>query len=929
MAYKSLKQKDVVKNFKAIKRVSKKSAEPLLRAVGDEAFGFMVREIRELPDIDGKMWRMEFVKNGADLVWIETDDRSKTFAVTFRTLPEDDTGVAHIVEHSVLCGSKKFPVKRPYVELHRSSVGSCNAYTCPDHTCYHVSSHNDEDLLNLAEVYLDAVFAPLSIKNNWAMPQERNIVFNEMKGYLSSPDEIACCEMSKQMFPTNAYGRNHGGAPAAIPTLTMGKYCEFYERFYHPSNSRVFLCGNVDLMPMLKLISSYLGRYERRDVPPLPSFQLPVASEKVIEYACDTVADRTRVCEGWVFGTWRDVEKNVALDVVCDILAGYNEAPLTRALLDAGVCDDFYMTSCSGYQNKIMATFVNVHDGMIDEARRIFRGTLERLVREGFDSRQIAAKLDNREFHKRERASLNNGVDALSAALRNWLYGGDPAERIEFSKRYESLRRLNGTGCYERLVRETILENPHHATLIMKPTATPQTEAEILPHPAPEAPDDDPADIAKIPRLHLADIPEKGEFTKWTVDAVDGVEVVRPLVKQDGITYVDLAFDVSDLTDVELLDLPLLGVVLGNVPAGGRDVPTLRREISSKLGHFSSYAISLENGACFSVHERFLAAHAEDALCLLKDILFSSDFSQAKAIADIRNQRGIALKDNTLSSGDYIAGKRAGRGLSLSDWADELLNGLTQCRHLTVGRCGDLAKLAEKVFARGRLIASVANPLAEDFVRQLIQIMPVGGPIGHGIASPSFCPGTGLSDCFVTKGQGAFTAMRTRLPKGVACSGAFEVAAEILSLGYLWDEIRVKGGAYGGGFSVDHFGKLSFTSWSDPRPFDTIGVFEKCGAALRKYVKSGQSIEKYKVSLGGKMDVAYCVGVESLIAFVRHLSGITVDDLQRVRSEILHTTADDLLRFADILDQVLPTATRCVIGEEALVRRCGLPEFKI
>ena len=899
-----------------------------LQTVGDEAFGFKVREIRELPDVDAKKWRMEFGKNGSDLVWIDADDRSKTFAIAFRTLPDDDTGVAHILEHSVLCGSEKFPVKDPFVELYKSSFGSCNAYTSPDCTCYHVSSHNDKDLLNLTEVYLDAVFSPLSVKNDWAMPQERKVVFNEVKGAMSDPRVIAEKEISTMLFPSNAYGRISGGDPAVIPTLTKEKYCEFYERFYHPSNARIFLYGKVDIIPMLKLISAYLWRYERRDVPPLPRFQQPVSSEKTIEYPCDTIADRTRLYEGWAFGTWRDVEKKVALSVICDILSGFNEAPLTKALLDEGVCDDFFMESSSGYQNEVLATFVNVRDGKVDTAQRVFRETLERLVREGFDTRQIAAKLDNKEFHMRERAFFSPGVDFLSMALRNWLYGGDPAERIEFSKRYEALRRLNGTGYYERLVQETILENPHHATLTMKPTNSQKAEP-ALPEPVEKAPEDDPADLAKIPRLRLSDIPEKGEFTEWTVDVVDGVDVMRPLVKQNGITYVDLAFAVNDLTDADLLDLPLLGAVLGSLPAGGRNVPELRCELRSKLGHFASRAITSEHGAYFNVCARFLSAHAEEVLRLIKDILVSSDFSRVKEIAYIRNQKKNGFENKLLTNGDSVASARAQRGLSASDRIDELFCGLTQHRHLNVGRCGDLAKLAEKIFVRGRLVASVANQPSADFVHRLIQIVPAGAAPVREDASRGLCAEVVKSDCYSTKGQGAFTAMCARLPSGTACSGAFGVAAEMLSLDYLWDEIRAKGGAYGGHFHVDMHGGLSLKSWRDPRPTGTFGVFEKCGTALRKFVKSGRSFEKYQVAEGGRSDAAYCVGIEAKLAFVNYLSGITVADRQRWRSEILHTTADDLLRFADILDQVLPSATRCVIGEEALVRRCGLPEFKI
>ena len=258
-------------------------AQAVLRAVGDEAFGFRVKELKKSRYGHRKRWRMEFVQNGAEVVWIEEESEDKTFAIAFRTMPEDDSGVAHIIEHSVLCGSEKFRVKSPFAELSKCSLSTyLNAYTQADATVYPVSSCNEKEIFNVAEVYLDAVFAPLSMKNDWAMPQERNIVFNEMKGALSSPGRIAIQEIEKMLFPSNVYGRNFGGDPEAIRGLTMERYRQFYKRFYHPSNALVFLYGEMDIEKMLKLVASYFVRYPRRDISVGVPLQLPVSAEKTI-----------------------------------------------------------------------------------------------------------------------------------------------------------------------------------------------------------------------------------------------------------------------------------------------------------------------------------------------------------------------------------------------------------------------------------------------------------------------------------------------------------------------------------------------------------------------------------------------------------------------------------------------------------------------
>ena len=870
---------------------------------------------------------MEFVANGADIVWISADDVNKTFAITFRTLPDDDTGVAHIVEHSVLCGSEKFPVKSPFEELRKSSLATfLNAFTASDFTCYPVSTCNDQDLLNLAEVYLDAVFAPLSLKNDWAMPQERSIVFNEMKGVMSSPDSIGQHGLSRLLFPANTYGRVSGGDLAAIPSLTGDQYRAFYDRFYHPSNARVFLYGKIDLMPMLKLVGSYLGQYQRRDVPPLPLVQQPVAAEKIIEYPSDTIPDRTRLCEGWVFGSWRDVEKFAAMYIACDYLAGSNDAPLAMVLLDSGLCDDMSLGCIPGFQNVISASLVNVRDGRIDETRRIFREALERLVRAGFDKEQIAARLDRYEFMLRERDHFieTAGFKMFMEAIACWRYGGDPAEWIEFSSRIESLRAKNGTGYYERLIAEAILENPHHATLVLKPTDKPKAEVVAPSVPSAKAPDDDPADLASLPRLRLADIPEEGEFTTWNVDKIDGVEVVRPNVVQNGITYATLSFLVNDLTESELLDLSLLARVLGKVPAGGRDVPTLNKELKSRLGSFSASAYGCRSGGCIMVDFSFLPRKAEDTLCLIKDILVASDFSLVKEVEDIRRQMRIDLENGLLSSGVSIAKIRASRALSEECRVKELFGGLSQLRHLKCGTCGNLAKLAAKVFVRGRLVVSIANQPFSGFDRRLIGIVPEGGTSGR--AEVPLSGEVAPSDGFPTKGQGAFTAMCARLPDGIAYSGVCRLAAKIITRDFLHNEIRVKGGAYGASCSVDRMGNIRFSSWNDPRPSDTFKVFARCGAASREFVKSGQSLDGYKVSLSND-ESNMSVMVKALLAFVDHLDGVSCADRQRWRSEMLHANTDDLLWFADILDRALPNATCCAIGEDSLVKGFGLLEF--
>lgn len=898
----------------------------MLRAVGDEAFGFRVKELKKSRYGHRKCWRMEFVQNGAEVVWIEKESEDKTFAIAFRTLPEDDSGVAHIIEHSVLCGSEKFRVKSPFAELSKCSLSTyLNAYTQADATVYPVSSCNEKEIFNVAEVYLDAVFAPLSMKNDWAMPQERNIVFNEMKGAMSSPGSIAIQEIGKMLFPSNVYGRNSGGDPEAIRGLTMERYRQFYMRFYHPSNALVFLYGEMDIEKMLKLVASYFVRYPRRDIPARVQLQMPVSAQKTIEYPCTQVADHTRLYEGWVVGTWRDVEKRMAMEIVCEILSGSNNAPLRKALLDAGVCESLRMTCYAGQQNHIIATFVNVRDGKLMEARRIFYDALARQIKEGFDVKQISAGLDKREYSVYEPELLDSpGIGELTAALDNWLYA-DSGRKPGVLSVIKSLRRRNGTGYFERLANKAIINNHHHASLTLKPIVEQDTEHVIEDMTEVSAPEDSPSELAKIPRLQLSDIPNDGVFTSWEVAKMGGVEVVRPQVEVYGITYATLAFAVDDLTDEELLDLPLLGRVLGHVPVSGMDMPSLRRGIDSLLGRFCPHPVASWQEPYFLIPMSFLVQHATDAIQFIKRVLSASDFSCSGKIDTIRKQHEIALYNWMLSSGADVATIHAARNLSATNRIRDFFEGLAQYRHLRSDVCGNLAKLALKVFSRNRLTMFVVNPPDPDFVRKLVEIVPEG--VGWRLMQKEVNRRPELSDVFATSGGGTFTAMCTQLPNGVTYSGTFALAAQILTQEYLWNKVRVNGGAYGSAFIIDHFGRISLKSWNDPNPVATFDTFANCGNALRAFAKSGCSMDGYKIALCG--DIAAPSEAKAILAFTHHLEGISTDDLNRWRSEILHATAEDLLKFADILEEVLPTATRCAIGEDALVRECGLTEFKM
>ena len=437
--------------------------------VGDSLHGFTVKSITELPDVQGRLVRMSYEKNGADLVWLDREDDNKTFAIGFRTFPADDTGVPHIIEHSVLCGSEKYPVKEPFVDLLKSSFQTfLNAWTSSDSTMYPVCSRDDKDFRNLIDVYMDAVFHPLSVKSPMAFKQEgwhyeldkpdgelkRNgVVYSEMKGAFANPERLMYHEMNRLLYPDTCYRFVSGGDPASIPSLTFEGYKAFYKKFYHPSNARIFLDGKVPLAAILEQLDGFLKTYDRAELETDFVYQKPVSTAKTISYEIgpdENPDGKVLVYDAWVFGRYDEREKLMAMDAISDALADSNEAPLKKALLEKGLCEDVRFGVGSTAQLSASVFAKNVKKENVEEVRRVIRETFVRLA-SGLDRARLAAVLDKAEFRDREKGSpsMPCGLQHFCEAYDIWLYGGDPAEAFRNGARFASLRKKLAEGWFE------------------------------------------------------------------------------------------------------------------------------------------------------------------------------------------------------------------------------------------------------------------------------------------------------------------------------------------------------------------------------------------------------------------------------------------------------------------------------------------------
>ena len=944
---------------------------------GASLHGFTVKSVTELPEVKGQLVRMTYEKNGADLAWLDRDDDNKTFAIVFRTIPEDDTGVAHILEHSVLCGSEKYPVKEPFVELLKSSFSTfLNAFTSSDWTAYPVCSRNNADFLNLMDVYLDAVFHPLSVKGPLPFRQEgwhyelkdgeltRNgVVLSEMKGAFGNPERLAHHELYRLLFPDNCYGLVSGGDPASIHKLTFEQYKDFYRRHYHPSNARIFLDGRVDLPATLAKLDSYLSVYPRTLVKTAVPLQKPVQTEKAIAYeigADDSAADKTLLLEGWVIGTFRDRETRLAFDVLSDVLAASNEDPLTKVLLEKGLCEDVRLGVGGAEQLTATLLVKNAKDGKADEIRRIVRKTFERLAKDGLDHARLKAVLDRHEFNDREKDSggFPRGLLFLEDALDQWLYGGDPAEAFRSDYLYKSLRAKVGEGWFEKFLVRTLVDNPHHVKLTMTasktlaeerrtaekaelaaiqakwtPVEREQTLAECKALEAFQKKVDAPEDLAKLPVLSLKDIPEKGPVPESTATTVGGVRVIRAKTAANGIVYLELYFELAGSSAEDLSDAAILADMLEELPTAKRSVLELKNALDAGLGRFDSEVKAFAKPgdaqhakAYLVVRVSALESKLDEIVRLVPEVLLETSFADMKLTGDLVKQRRRAIERGTMGiSGRIYAGRRAAASQSVRGMMEEQYAGLAHLRRVqdvddSFGAkgpafCQRLAALAKRTFTRAALTACLSDNVATDWLERLF----VKFPQGSAAACAPLAPLPARREGFRTAGR-IGSAAKASFP--TAYSGSGRVAAKMLSLDYLWNEIRVRGGAYGGGFSMRPEGDARFLSWNDPNPARSLGVYDRSGDALRKMLKDEPSIDKYIISTVSDTEPYQTPSVETTRAAELVLSGRTPEDLQKLRREMLHTTKADLMRFAGTLDSLTNSTAVCVIGGAAQLEGC-------
>ena len=947
--------------------------------------GFRVTRVRELAELKAQLVEMVYEKNGAQLAWLDRPDQNMSFAIAFKTVPENDTGVFHILEHSVLCGSDKYPVKEPFVNLLRTSLQTfLNAMTFGDKTMYPVSSRNKKDFANLVDIYMDAVLHPAIYSQENIFRQEgwhyelaedgsllRNgVVYNEMKGAYASEDTLIESQMEKLLFPDSCYRHDSGGDPAHIPELTYEQFLNAHRRFYHPGNSRIFLDGQIDLDATLALLDGYLKDYgPSPDPEPEIPMQAPTGFHSArIEYEIapnEDPAHRGHLAMGFVGGTFAQQKELIGLNVLSDVLCGSNEAPLKKALLEQGLAEDVSMYANATQQIVAEISIHNTDEEKVPQIQAVCREVLTDLARNGIPKDQIVAALNSREFRVREAdfGRMSPGVIYAISAMDTWLYGGDPAESLCFDEVFAQLRREMDQGYFEKLLEKTFLENTHCAQVYCAPSHTVgeqarKREAEQLAallatwdqdkkdqvaaqakalKEHQQAPDS-PEALATLPQLKLSDVAKKPEPIPMEVGKTGQTPVLYVPVNTSGIVYADFYFDARDLTLEELPLADLLASLLGQAATEKRDSLSLLNAIKTHLGAFDAgmegYSRKGDPHYCapaLVVSTSMLKTSVDQALPLIAEVLTGSVLRDRPLVGKLLRQKKLDTRQYIVMSGNRFASTRAAAGFSASGMVAEALGGLENYRWLCKTEAafsqGDdtllaqLEALAKRLLCRARLTLCLTGDRDEALAARLAEPLPMG----EAVTAPASYPGWGARrEGFVIPAEVSFAAKGgNQLLLGSTYRGEQRVAASALSLDYLWNTIRVQGGAYGCGLQIASAGQVVFHTYRDPNAAGSLAAFDRAGDFLRAQHYSKEEIEGLILGTISDADPMLTPRLKGRNAAALYLSGRTQADQDELYSQILSTTWADMEQFADLLDQTCAQGSVCVIGGKALLDACG------
>jgi Zn-dependent M16 (insulinase) family peptidase len=969
---------------------------------GESYSGFRLREVREVKELKTLGMVFEHEKSGARLLSLSGDDDNKVFSVSFRTPPVDSTGMPHILEHSVLCGSRKFPSKEPFVELAKGSLKTfLNAFTFPDKTMYPVASRNRKDFFNLVDVYLDAVFHPniyrfpgIFMQEGWHHELDspegeityKGVVYNEMRGVYSTPESILFRAITDSLFPDSPYRFESGGDPDAIPALTLEGFLAFHRRYYHPSNSYFFLYGDGRVEELLEFIDrEYLGDFDRAEIDSAIPPQGPFGDirERKVEFPIsegEEERERAYLSLNFVTGTSADPVLYMAIDMLEHLLLDTPAAPLKNALLEARIGKDVFGLCERSLAQPTMSVVVK---GSEEERKGRFREvvfeTLGSLAAKGIDKKLVEASINIKEFSLREAdyRGFPKGLVYCIKCMDSWLYDADPFLHLAYEPALERVKEAMKTDFFERLIARYFLEN-HHGSLV---TATPAkglsekknreiakrlsdykkkiSEQELLGIARAtgelkrrQTTPDTPEDLRAIPVLSLRDINPKAEDLPIEVKEERGVKVLRHAIFTNRIGYLNLHFDTTAVPREDIPYLPLLATLLGRVSTELHRYGDLSNEVNIHTGgiEFSAETFGHKDDdgeyyPTFLVRSKALTRKLPELSRLLAEIIGRTRFDERDRVREIVQETKSRLEMGIYDQGHLIAAGRLLSYFSPVGWYTETLSGLSFYKFVSGieknfdaaadGLLHKLREVASLVFNRRGLVVSVTAESGDygNFREALPGILENLGerPASGGGAEGGGTSRGGYRHDLVSRNEGLLTPGNVQyVAKGFnfrslghGYSGVFQVLRSVISMDYLWNRVRVQGGAYGGFARFGRNGNMYFCSYRDPNLNETLKIYDEAESYIRSFSTDKREMTKYVIGTVSGLDAPLTPSMKGETATERHLSGLTREDVQKAREEVLGTTLSDIRECAQVVGDVMRQNRFCALGGEGKLRESG------
>lgn len=951
---------------------------------------YEILDEHRVEDVQSDGFILRHKKSGARIAILSNNDDNKVFYIGFRTPPEDETGVPHIIEHTTLCGSKKFPVKDPFIELAKGSLNTfLNAMTYPDKTVYPVASCNDQDFKNLMDVYLDAVFNPNITKYEEIFKQEgwhyeltgkddelkiNGVVYNEMKGAYSSPDEVLSSQIYRSLFPDNTYSKDSGGNPEYIPKLTYEAYLDFYHKYYHPSNSYIYLYGDMDVVERLEWLDrEYLSLYDYKKVNSEINKQPAFDEIKNVEaqYSItmdDSQENKTYLSYNRVVGDTLDEMLYQAFDVLDYALVSSPGAPVKQALIDAGIGDDVYGSYDAGILQPVFSFVAkNANASQTDEFESIIENTLKEVVKTGINKEALLAGINSSEFKFREAdfGQFPKGLLFGLNCLDSWLFDDmKPFIHLECLGTFAKLRKAVDTDYFEKLIQEYLLDNTHGSSVTVKPKrglGNEREEAlakELSDYKASlsdeeikkliedtehlkkyqEEPSSD-EDLRKLPMLTRADMKKNAMPFSNIEDELLDVKVVRHDIESNGIDYISFLFDAGDFAQSELGYLGFFTNALGLVSTEKYSYTDLANATNIYTGGISTGTASHpdikdRNNFVFKfeVKLKVLEKNLDKALELMEQMLLSSDFTDTKRLGELVAQIKARLQANLSSSGHLVAAMRSMSSFSRYALYQDELKGIAFYRSICriekelsespKSVSDKLAAIAKKLFARNRMLISFtgnneaycnAKPSLEKVIAGFDKMSAVGNQaeVHFNTAKEAFIDASQIQ--YVAK-TGDF------ICEGYEYTGALRLLRIILSYDYLWINVRVKGGAYGCMNTFLRSGESYFVSYRDPNLSDTLDVYDRIPEYIKSFSPDERDMTKYIIGTFSALDTPMNPEAKGSRSLSAYLEGITYEQIQKERNEILNAQPEDIRRLADLVEAVLKKDSICVIGNENMIK---------